>query len=307
MSQTRLKNRLSDASAVFGLALLLSWSALPPACALDKETARAATSSSDNAAGAKNARIARARKDISKSAGADEKGASSEFYKGFLIQQSSPNQGAVTFYLTPQHWILRSAIFTIIVDEKANSIIAYTRQTNKYIKDSLAIGMKRFSSFRRSGDFDWGPASVIAHETWQGRKTVVIQRSGRRNDLRVKNDVVITERQVSCPSLPLSKTCQFIFTALFSQDYSQGFVLKVSRMAHSANPRYCTLRPVLAIETSTVKEKSFPASEFTLPPGLTRVKSEIDLFSNDRENMPVDSSQSALRKRSDVLNVKPRE
>jgi hypothetical protein len=285
MSPISLKNRASKTAVISALSSLLLFSS-GPAEALDKGKAKSGA--------------------VSSGVPLDQKGGSSESYKGFLIQQSSPNQGAITLYLTPQHWILRAAIFTIIVDEKANSIVAYTRQTNKYIKDSLAVGMKRFSSFRRSGDFDWGPASVVAHETWQGRKTIVIQRSGRRNDLRVKNDVVITERQVSCPSLPLSKTCQFICTALFSQDYSQGLVLKVSRMAHSANPRYCTLRPVMAVETSKVEEKSFPAREFALPPGLTRVKSEIDLFSNESD-MAVDSSQSALRKRSEVLRVKPRD
>ena len=229
-------------------------------------------------------------------------------YKGYFLQQASPSQGSITIYYSPKHWQIRSAVFTIIVDEEHDSIIAYTRQTNKYIKDSLEVGKRRFAGFRHGGDFNWLSSKIIARNTsWQGHKGVVLERRGKRADLKINNDVIVTEQQTSLSDLPVSKTFNFIAFALFSQDYDNGMVVDVKRMAHSANPRYCTLRPVSALDTTVMKERTFYARDFVLPAGLTRVKTEIDMFSNEMEmpaDLPIDDNVTKLRKRAEQLNVK---
>jgi hypothetical protein len=229
-------------------------------------------------------------------------------YKGYFIQQISPSQGSITIYLTPKHWQIKSAVFTIIVDEEKDTIVAYTRQTNKYIKDSLEIGKRRFAGFNHGGDFTWIKSKTVPNTPWQGRKGVTLERSGKRSDLRVANDVIITERQISLVDVPVSKTFAFVAFALFSQDYDKGLVVDVKRVARSANPRYCTMRPVDALETKQFKERIYHPYDFFLPGGLTRVKTEIDMFSNEvdmpAEQLPIDNNVAKLRKRADQLHVK---
>jgi len=227
-------------------------------------------------------------------------------YKGYLLRQTAMNHGSITLYLCPERWVLKSAFVTIIVDEEKDKIIAYTRQTNKYLIDSLKVGQERFNGFRRGGDFRWGKFTTIGPDKYLGMPVTVLERKGTRTDLKTKTDVVITERQMSLKGIKVSKTLEQIGFALFDTDYRHGLPVKVSRMAHSRNPHYCTLRPVITQDTTVFKESFFPAREFEVPAGLTRVKSEIDLFSNDTSEFGGDSStRGRLKIREGQINVRP--
>jgi hypothetical protein len=228
-----------------------------------------------------------------------------KMYKGLLIRQSSDTQGNTSIYLCEKRWALKTGLISIIVDEEHDKVIAYTRQTNKYLLDTINIGMKRFKSFRRGGDFEWGAFSTVGHEKYHDESVIVLERKGRRTDLKSKNDVVITERQLSCPRIKLSKVFQEIAYALLDVEYTYGLPLKLSRMAHSANPRYCTTRPVVVQDTSIIKESTFPASEFEIPKGLTRVKTEVDLFTSDMDAPPGSATDEIIRRREKQLHVEP--
>lgn len=230
-----------------------------------------------------------------------------KMYKGYLVRQSAMNHGSLTMYICPGRWALKCAFVTIIVDEPKDRVIAYTRQTNKYLIDTLKVGRGRFNGFRRGGDFHWGKYTTVGHEKWQGLPVTIMERKGTRTDLKTKTDVVITEQQLNCSVIKLSKTLEDIGYALFDTDYQYGLPLRVSRTAHSRNPHYCTIRPVVTLETSIFKESSFPEREFDVPAGLTRVKSEIDLFSNDTGDFGGDSStKTRLRFRENQIHLQPK-
>jgi hypothetical protein len=210
-----------------------------------------------------------------------------KLYKGFLVKQTSTNQGSVTVYVCPHRWVLKTALVSVIVDEDRDRVIAYTKQTNKYLLDTIAVGVKRFKSFRKAGDFSWGKFSVVGKDKYIGETVIVLERKGKRIDMNMKNDVVITEREFSCPRVKVSKTFQDVSNALFDLDFSYGMPLKVSRMAHSnLYPGLCTRRPVGVQDTLFVREQSFPASDFEVPKGLKRVKTEVDLFNEDFGERP---------------------
>jgi hypothetical protein len=210
----------------------------------------------------------------------------------------------MTIYLTPHRWAMKTGLVNVIVDEEKNIVIAYSRQTNKYLLDTVSVGIKRFEGFRRGGLFNWGKFTEAGKETFLGETVVVLVRKGTRADITTKNDVVITERQLSCPRIKLSRVFDDISYALFDIEYKYGLPLQVSRMAHSANPRYCTRRPVLNLDTTSIKEGSFAASEFEVPKGLTRVKTEVDLFTNDMDGIPGSSNAEILRQRERQLHIK---
>jgi hypothetical protein len=224
-------------------------------------------------------------------------------YKGLLVRQTAINQGSLTIYLCPHKWVLKSGFITIIVDEDKDKIIAYTRQTNKYLLDSIKVGMKRFMGFRKGGDFEWGKFTTVGHEKWHDETVAVLERKGRRRDLHTRTDVVITERQLCCTRIKTSPVFEDIAFALFDVEYKYGLPVRVSRMAHSANPRYCTIHPVIALDTSVIKESTFPASEFEAPKGLIRVKSEVDMFSNDIPASPFEGPKDMMLRREKTLNI----
>ena len=259
--------------------------------AVGKDTTRASAKASDKVA----------------AAGSDNAGTktSDKSYKGFLIRQYSDSQGAVTIYACPHRWALKSGLISIIVDEEKDRVIAYTRRTDKYVLDTVKVGMKRFASFRRGGDFDWGPFSVVGHQKWHGQSAVVLERKGRRNDFKVKDDVIITERQISSTSIMLSKVFEDVAYALFDVEYRYGMPLNVSRMAHSVNPKYCTVRPVITLDTTLIKEETFAPRDFDIPKGLTRVKTEIDLMANDfgPTPIPIPSASDRLLQREKQLRL----
>jgi len=230
-----------------------------------------------------------------------------KMYKGYLVRQTALNHGSLTLYLCPDRWVLKTAFVTIIVDEEKDKLIAYTRQTNKYLADSLKVGQDRFNGFRRGGDFNWGKFTTLGDEKYLGMPCVLLQRKGTRTDLKTKTDVIITERQLCLKGVHVNKTLEEIGFALFDSDYRHGLPLKVSRMASSRNPHYCTLRPVITQDTTVFKVSQFPAREFEVPAGLTKVKSEIDLFSNDTGDFAQESStRGRLKIREGQINVSPR-
>jgi len=61
-------------------------------------------------------------KDMTKDKGKDQ----GKFYKGTVIKQTSINQGAMTIYLCPHRWALRTGLINIIADEEKDIVIAYT-------------------------------------------------------------------------------------------------------------------------------------------------------------------------------------
>ncbi len=233
---------------------------------------------------------------------------SGKVVKGFVVRQTSNNQGAITVYLCPRRWVLKTALISVIVDEDKDRVIAYTKQTNKYLLDSVEVGTKRFRGFRRVGDFAWGPYTTIGHEKYLGELVTVLERKGKRIDMRAKNDVVVIERELACPKVKLSKTFQEIADCMFALDFSQGMPLKVSRMARSSNPRLCTTHPVVVLESAALRESAIALSEFEIPSGLTRVKTEVDLFNDDVESVesiPGQTSNVIVRARQRLIHQAP--
>ena len=229
--------------------------------------------------------------------------AESNGYKGLLIRQNTPNQGTVTIRLCPHRWVMKGALITIIVDEEKDTVYAYTRQTNKYLQDTLKAGERRFENFRRRSEFKWGPFIKTGPAIWNGEKAMAIERRGTRVDMAVKNDVVVTERQLSLPRLQVSKVFQEICYALMAEDYKDGMVVHVERTAHSANPHYCTVRPVVTLDTVSIKEQTFLPIDFKLPGGMTRVSSEMELFTNDDSGMKLEDINEKLLQREKQLDI----
>jgi len=223
-------------------------------------------------------------------------------YQGYIIRQTALNQGSVTTYLCPTCWVLKTAIITVAGDHEKDTVVAYTRATNKYLSDSLQKGMKRFSGFRRGGDFAWGPPKKIGQTKWHDEDVVIVERKGRRTDLHTKNDVIITEKLLYATRFKLSKAYEMVAFSLIDVDCSYGLPLRIERMASSKNPRYCTLRPVVVQDTLSIKKMTFKASDFAVPRGLVKVKTEIDLFSND-EGAAFDPAGADLRSKARKLNM----